>query len=96
MIDNSQVLKLAPKVAVQQLGDGEGAVLLELDTGQLHTCNHTSAAMLSLLGETRSFGSIVDELWDVYEIDREELRADLSDLAGQLLSKGLLLSDSRP
>ncbi len=90
MIDNSRVLKLAPKMAVQQLGDGEGAVLLELDTGQLHTCNDTTAAMLSLLDGKRNFGSVVEQLWDVYEIDQEELRGDLTELANQLLEKGIV------
>jgi pyrroloquinoline quinone biosynthesis protein D len=90
MIDNTRVFKLAATTAVQQLGDGEGAVILELETGQLHTCNDTTAAFLAQVDGTRTFASLVDTLEDVFEVDREQLRADLSHLAENLHAKGLI------
>lgn len=90
MIDSTRVFKLAAKTAVQQLGDGEGAVILELDTGQLHTCNDTTAAFLAHVDGARTFASLVDTLEDVFEVDSEQLRADLSQLAENLHAKGLI------
>ena len=60
MIEESRVFKLSPTTTIQDLGDGEGAVILELDTGQLHTCNDTTATFLAHVDGSRTFADLVD------------------------------------
>ena len=55
MIDGLKVFTLSPHVSFQKLGQGEGAVVLTLHSGQLHTCNDTTAAFLSALDGKRTF-----------------------------------------
>jgi pyrroloquinoline quinone biosynthesis protein D len=91
MVEDTRVFKLAPTTAIQQLGDGEGAVILELDSGQLHTCNDTTAAFMAQVDGTRTFAAVVEALETQFNVDREQLRADLAELAEQLHGKGLIL-----
>ena len=91
MIDGSRLFSLSRKVSFQRLGDGEGAVLLAIDTGQLHTCNDTTAAFLTALDGTRTFDRVVAELEKEFEVGHEELRADLDALAARLVDEGIIV-----
>lgn len=91
MIDGSRVLSLSRKVSFQQLGEGEGAVILTLDTGQLHTCNDTTAAFLAALDGKRTFDMAAAELEKQFDVSADELRADLAALAVQLLDEGVIV-----
>lgn len=90
MITDDQILRMSSNISVQQLGEGEGAVVLELDTGQLHTCNDTTALFLAALDGNRCFGEVLKELMKTFEVGREELRGDLEVLAENLLSRGIV------
>ena len=90
MIDGNQVFSLSTNVSFQSLGIGEGAVVLTLGSGELHTCNDTTAAFLSALDGRRTFDMAVEELEKEFEVDPRVLRADLSELAGNLLSAGVI------
>jgi hypothetical protein len=91
VIDGSRVLSLSSNVSFQKLGEGEGAVVLTIDSGQLHTCNDTTAAFLSVLDGSRTFDMAVIELERQFEVTHDELRADLSELAGRLLGEGIIV-----
>ncbi len=91
MIDASAVYSVAPNISYQNLGAGEGAVVLALDTGQLHTCNDTTSTFLSLLDGVRSFDAVIDEMAETFDVERDQLKSDLIELATQLLAEGLIV-----
>lgn len=91
MIDGLRIFSLSPHVSFQKLGTGEGAVVLTLRSGQLHTCNDTTAAFLSALDGKRTFDMVTDLLEQQFEVEREELRADLDALAAHLLQEGVIV-----
>jgi hypothetical protein len=89
-------LRLAPNVTFRSLGEGEGTVVVDTTTGELYTCNQTGAAFLETIDGQRTFEAIVDALHLKFDVDRAVLRADISDMASQMLAKGLLMaSDSQ-
>ena len=90
MIDGSRILSLADTVSFQNMGEGEGAVVLQLSTGQLHTCNDTTSEFLTALDGNRTFELVVDELLNKFDVEPAVLRADLSELAERLLSEGVI------
>lgn len=87
----TEVWALHANTSFQPLGDGEGGVLLDTVSGQLFTCNDTTAAFLSTVDGERSFGQILVELGNVFDVDADLLRDDMSDLAKQLESEGLIV-----
>lgn len=90
MLQDATVCALAEGISHQPLGQGEGAVVLVVGSGQLYTCNDTTAAFLSVLDGQRTFGEAVDELHRLYDVPRDQLRQDLSELADNLLADGVL------
>jgi pyrroloquinoline quinone biosynthesis protein D len=91
VINGLRVFSLSGNVSFQRLGKGEGAVVLAIDTGQLHTCNDTTAAFLAALDGKRTFDMVVAELEKEFEVEREELRADLAALAARLIDEGVIV-----
>lgn len=91
MIDGNRVLRLSNGVSFQNLGEGEGAVVLEIKSGQLHTCNDTTAEFLAALNGTRDFDAVVAVLEQKFDVDLAVLQADLSDLAQRLISQGIIV-----
>jgi pyrroloquinoline quinone biosynthesis protein D len=90
MLGETTILSLTPAATFQPLGESEGAVVLLTDSGQLYTCNDTTVALLQALDGVRSFGSIVDELLDEFDVERDVLAADLSKLVGELEREGII------
>jgi hypothetical protein len=89
MLDETTVLKLSDKVSFQQVGDG--AVILMIDSGQLYTANGSTEAFLSRVDGERALGPIIDSLLGEYDIDRETLAADMTELADQLIAESVLV-----
>jgi hypothetical protein len=85
------VLTLHENTSFQPLGDGEGGVLLDTQSGQLFTCNDTTAAFLSAVDGTRNFAGILGELEKIFEVDAAVLHDDMAELAGQLADEGLIV-----
>jgi pyrroloquinoline quinone biosynthesis protein D len=85
-------LKLSPDVTFRSLGEGQGAVVVEIKTGQLYSCNDTTTAFLEAIDGTRTLEDIVDQLHAVFEVDRTVLEADLNSIAIELLDNGLIES----
>ena len=90
MIGEARVLSRNEGISQQNLGEGEGAVVLAIATGQLYTCNDTTAKFLATIDGKRTFGEIVDELGRTYKVSREELRNDFSELAEKLIEDGII------
>jgi len=90
MINDGRIMEISPMVSFQSMGEGEGAVVLTLDTGQLHTCNDTTAAFLSALRPGKTFAEVVAELEQIFDVSPDQLRADLSVLAEKLLDEQII------
>ena len=89
-MENSRVFALSENVSLQNLGENEGAVLLFIDTGQLYTCNDTTAAFLSEVDGKKTLAQIVARLGDDFDVARDELEEDIVALAAQLVREGII------
>lgn len=83
---------MAEDASVQHVGDG--AVVLLARSGQLYTCNGTTEAFLEKVDGRRDLEAIVALLAAEFEVDEQELRQDMTALAAELLSEGILAEPS--
>jgi pyrroloquinoline quinone biosynthesis protein D len=90
MVEDQTVFALADGISYQPLGTGEGAVVLTISSGQLYTCNDTTAAFLAVVNGAHTFAEVVDELHRTFDVPRDELRRDLSGLATDLIAEGII------
>jgi hypothetical protein len=90
MISDQSCLRLAENVALQPVGDDGRAVLLELNTGQLYTCNETTRDFLAALDGERTFEQAVDIVLAQYDVERSILHADLLAMAEELAGEKLI------
>jgi hypothetical protein len=89
-MDDTTALALADGVSVQQLGQEEGAVVLRFESGQLYTCNDTTAEVLRLVAPGTSFAALVAALHAIFEVEEAELRTDIAGILGDLSREGLV------
>lgn len=85
-----EVFAFSPVASFQSVGDG--AVVLMADSGQLYSCNDTTEAFLRHVDGKRSLGEIIDLLAQEYEVERDVLEADFSELAENLKQEGVIVS----
>lgn len=90
MVKDTTVFALADGISYQPLGAGEGAVLLTISSGQLYTCNDTTAAFLGVVDGQRTFGDVVEDLHRVFDVSRDALYRDLVELATNLMTEGIV------
>jgi len=90
MLDEATILALSPAVSFQPLGQDEGAVVLMIDSGQLYTCNDTTAAFLQSIDGARSFGAILDQINAEFDVERAVLAADLAEIFAELEREGIV------
>jgi hypothetical protein len=91
MISPQTCLKVADDVTFQSMGPGQDAVVLALRSGNLFTCNQTAAAFLKALDGRRTIEQACDVVHRQFEVEPQRLRADMLELAGQMLASDLLL-----
>ena len=87
-IVSETVLRMADDASVQHVGDG--AVVLLARSGQLYTCNGTTEAFLDKVDGARSLDQIVGLLSSEFEVDRDTLDQDMTELAAELVAEGIL------
>ncbi|QPC89309.1 PqqD family protein [Mesorhizobium sp. INR15] len=87
-IASEMILRLADDASVQNVGDG--AVVLLARSGQLYTCNGTTEAFLEKVDGERSLDQIVALLSEEFEVDKGTLGQDMTALATDLVSEGIL------
>ncbi len=90
MISDNAILSLSTDMTYQEMGEDEPAVILQLSTGRLFTCNQTTRAFLDQLDGRRSFAEAVNGLLEQFSVCREKLASDLGRLTEQLLEAGLV------
>jgi len=89
-ITDATVLRLAEKVSLQPLGEGEGGVILRLDSGELFTVNDTALSFVAALDGDRTVAATVQLIADEYDVDPETLTRDLIEIASDLLAAALV------
>jgi pyrroloquinoline quinone biosynthesis protein D len=92
MIQATIVLNIAEDVTFQSLSDGRQTIILRISTGQIFTCNGTTAAFLKAMDGRRTFKDLVDCVHAEFDVDREKLAGDLGALTEKLVAGGLVVS----
>lgn len=90
MIHPDTPLALAEGASVQHLGEEEGAVVLLLDSGQLYTCNDSTAEVLRLAAGGSSFGAVIAALLEVFDVEEARLVPDITAILGELEREGIV------
>lgn len=89
-------LQRARDVAHQAVGTGDNdTVILSLESGVLYTCNEVTGAFLDAAKDGRTLGEIIDILEGQFDVPREQLEADLIELAEKLLREKLIVEVAR-
>ena len=71
---------------------GEGTVLLVV-SGMMHQLNLIGGEIWKLLDGTRGEEDIVDELYGMFDVDRDTLRADVRGFLEDLAARGWISYD---
>ena len=94
MIEDKTVLRRNPRVEYRSMGEGEGGVLLHLDTAAYHGLNEVGALIWRLLEEPKPSDVLLRELrGELQEVPsrfEDEIRQFLSELA----ERDLILTES--
>ena len=90
MIAPTTMITLNEGMSVQDLGENEGAVVLSVATGQLFTCNDTTADVLRAAQQGTSFDTLITRLLGIYEVEEAELRSDIAAILRQLADEGIV------
>ena len=83
-------LAVSPQATVKPLGEGEGGVLLKLDSGELYTVNDTTLAFLQEMDGASTVADISARLSEVFDVESSVLTADLIGVADELIDESLL------
>lgn len=75
---------------VRSMIDEDGAVLLDLRAGKYYSLNHVAAAVWTRVENEKDESEILDELAALYGVGVDQVRSDVGELIGGLLSKGLV------
>ena len=81
-------LALAPGLRVS--AHDEGAVILDIDGGQLYSTNKVGARIIALLEAKTNLHDIADRIKTEFDAPLERVRADLDCFVGSLKAGGLL------
>jgi pyrroloquinoline quinone biosynthesis protein D len=90
-MSDDRVFAISKTVSFQPLGQGEGAVILLIESGDIFTCNDTTSAFLGALDGSRTFGNSVDLLAESFDVELQTLRSDLERLASELSENGIIV-----
>ena len=79
-----------PRVACREFGEGEGAVLLHLDTGQYHSLNRLGTLIWRLVDGGSTVAGLVAALRAELEDPPDTLEADVQAFVAGLRERGLI------
>ncbi len=77
MIDTDTKVRRNPSVVARDLAEGEGGVLLHLDSGQYHGVNPIGLAIWELLDHERTVGQVTAALRDRVDEPPADLESDV-------------------
>ena len=84
----SERIKVAPEVLFRVVG--EEGVLVNLTTERYLGLDPVGTRMWNVLGRASSIQAAYDELLQEYDVEPEQLRADLEEFIDQLLGQNLI------
>jgi hypothetical protein len=91
MIDAETVLRRNPRVEYRSLGEGEGGVLLHLDTAAYHGVNEVGALIWRLLEDPRPFDELLEELRAELQDRPSTFEEEIGQFIGELAERDLVL-----
>ena len=84
----SDVLTIPPQVMARTVGDE--TVILDLASGTYFGLDPVGARVWQLMGESRALAEICETMLEEYEVEREQLEADVLRLVTELAERGLI------
>lgn len=72
------------------VGPTGAAAILDSESGQFYSLNEVGARVWSLLSDGTTFGAILEQLQNEYDVTAERLSADMEQLLWQFARAGLL------
>ncbi|HEY3208218.1 MAG TPA: PqqD family protein [Actinomycetota bacterium] len=90
MIEATTVLRRNPRVEYRSMGEGEGGVLLHLDTAAYHGLNEVGALIWRLLEEPKAFDTLLQELRDRLQELPPQFEEEIGQFVDELAQRGLV------
>ena len=90
MIDTDSKVRRNPSVVARDLTEGQGAVLLHLDSGEYHGVNPIGLAIWELLDEERTVGHVVEALRERVEDPPADLETDVVQFLREVADRDLV------
>jgi hypothetical protein len=72
-----------------------GAVLMDTATGDCFELNHTGAEIWAFVGQGLEIPAIAQRIAAIYRLTNERACADVEQLIGQLIQRGIIRNASR-
>jgi len=91
-VQPSAVLRVAESVLTRTAGSE--TVLLDLDSDEFFGLDGVGARVFELLEQPRQFSDVIETLLTEYDVDRETLTADVTDLVSELVARNLVVVDA--
>ena len=77
-----------------ELGENEGSVFFDSETGNTHILDETAADILRCFKKENKLNKVIDMLAEIYDSDRDVIEQDVNKFIEELLKNGLLLGRS--
>jgi hypothetical protein len=90
MIDTDTKVRRNPSVVARDLAEGEGGVLLHLDSGQYHGVNPIGLAIWELLDHERTVGQVTAALRDRVDEPPADLESDVVQFLREVAERDLV------
>lgn len=91
MVEAGAIVKRNPRVEFRSLGEGEGGVLLHLDTAAYHGLNEVGCLIWKLLDDQPTFTVLVADLRARLEQLPPTFEAEISEFLDELAQRDLVL-----
>jgi coenzyme PQQ synthesis protein D (PqqD) len=93
MIEDQTVLGRNPRVEFRSMGEGEGGVLLHLDTAAYHGLNEVGALIWSRLEGPMAFEALLQELRAQLNEVPVGFEEEIRQFLGELAERDLILAE---
>jgi Coenzyme PQQ synthesis protein D (PqqD) len=91
MVEGTAIVKRNPRVEFRSLGEGEGGVLLHLDTAAYHGLNEVGCLIWKLLDDEPTFTGLLTDLRAQLEQLPPTFEAEISEFLDDLSQRDLVL-----
>jgi hypothetical protein len=91
MLVDAGMISSNPRVEFRRLADGEGAVLLHLDTAAYHGLNEVGTFIWGTLDSGVTFPELIDRLRAALKDPPDTLEADIRAFLDELAERDLIL-----